>query len=272
MHRGRLTIDKLGAMRDPADIECWLTDMDGVLVHENHEVPGASDLINRWVDTSKRFLVLTNNSIFTPRDLAARMQASGLTVPEDNIWTSALATAHFLADQQPGARLYVIGEAGLTTALHEAGFILTDIDPDYVVLGETRTYSFEAITRAVRFIVDGARFICTNPDATGPSKEGPLPATGSVAAMIEAASKHKPYIVGKPNPMMFRSALNRIEAHSETTAMIGDRMDTDMVAGMEAGLLTVLVLSGITKREEVEQYPYRPNIILDSVADLNELI
>ncbi|WP_284797861.1 HAD-IIA family hydrolase [Cutibacterium acnes] len=272
MHRGRLTIDKLGAMRDPADIECWLTDMDGVLVHENHEVPGASDLINRWVDTSKRFLVLTNNSIFTPRDLAARMQASGLTVPEDNIWTSALATAHFLADQQPGARLYVIGEAGLTTALHEAGFILTDIDPDYVVLGETRTYSFEAITRAVRFIVDGARFICTNPDATGPSKEGPLPATGAVAAMIEAASKHKPYIVGKPNPMMFRSALNRIGAHSETTAMIGDRMGTDMVAGMEAGLLTVLVLSGITKREEVEQYPYRPNIILDSVADLNELI
>ena len=152
-------------MRDPADIECWLTDMDGVLVHENHEVPGASDLINRWVDTSKRFLVLTNNSIFTPRDLAARMQASGLTVPEDNIWTSALATAHFLADQHPGARLYVIGEAGLTTALHEAGFILTDTDPDYVVLGETRTYSFEAITKAVRFIVDGARFICTNPKA-----------------------------------------------------------------------------------------------------------
>ncbi|WP_130866160.1 HAD-IIA family hydrolase [Acidipropionibacterium timonense] len=259
-------------MRNPADIECWLTDMDGVLVKENHEIPGAGDLIRQWVDTSRRFLVLTNNSIFTPRDLSARLEASGLTVPEENIWTSALATARFLADQQPGARLYVIGEAGLTTALHEAGFILTDTEPDYVVLGETRTYSFEAITKAVRFIVDGARFICTNPDATGPSKEGPLPATGSVAAMIQAASGRRPYIVGKPNPMMFRSALNRIEAHSETTAMIGDRMDTDMVAGMEAGLLTVLVLSGITKRENIERYPYRPNIVLDSVADLVDLL
>lgn len=259
-------------MRNPADIECWLTDMDGVLVKENHEIPGAGDLIRQWVDTSRRFLVLTNNSIFTPRDLSARLEASGLTVPEENIWTSALATARFLADQQPGARLYVIGEAGLTTALHEAGFILTDTEPDYVVLGETRTYSFEAITKAVRFIVDGARFICTNPDATGPSKEGPLPATGAVAAMIQAASGRRPYIVGKPNPMMFRSALNRIEAHSETTAMIGDRMDTDMVAGMEAGLLTVLVLSGITKRENIERYPYRPNIVLDSVADLVDLL
>ena len=259
-------------MRNPADIECWLTDMDGVLVRENHEIPGASNLIERWVDTSHRVLVLTNNSIFTPRDLSARLQMSGLTIPEDNIWTSALATARFLADQQPGARLFVIGEAGLTTALHEAGFILTDTEPDYVVLGETRTYSFEAITKAVRFIVDGARFICTNPDATGPSKEGPLPATGAVAAMIESASRRKPYVVGKPNPMMFRSALNRIEAHSENTAMIGDRMDTDMVAGMEAGLFTVLVLSGITKRENIDAYPYRPNLVLDSVDDLIDLI
>ena len=259
-------------MRNPADIECWLTDMDGVLVRENHEIPGASNLIERWVDTSHRFLVLTNNSIFTPRDLSARLQMSGLTIPEENIWTSALATARFLADQQPGARLFVIGEAGLTTALHEAGFILTDTEPDYVVLGETRTYSFEAITKAVRFIVDGARFICTNPDATGPSKEGPLPATGAVAAMIESASRRKPYVVGKPNPMMFRSALHRIEAHSENTAMIGDRMDTDMVAGMEAGLFTVLVLSGITKRENIDAYPYRPNLVLDSVDDLIDLI
>ena len=259
-------------MRNPADIECWLTDMDGVLVRENHEIPGASNLIERWVDTSHRFLVLTNNSIFSPRDLPARLHLSGLSIPEENIWTSALATARFLADQQPGARLFVIGEAGLTTALHEAGFILTDTEPDYVVLGETRTYSFEAITKAVRFIVDGARFICTNPDATGPSKEGPLPATGAVAAMIESASRRKPYVVGKPNPMMFRSALNRIEAHSENTAMIGDRMDTDMVAGMEAGLFTVLVLSGITKRENIDAYPYRPNLVLDSVDDLIDLI
>lgn len=247
--------------------------MDGVLVREDHEVPGAGDLIQRWVDTSRRFLVLTNNSIFTPRDLAARLERSGLIIPEENIWTSALATARFLADQNPGARLFVIGEAGLTTALHEAGFILTDTEPDYVVLGETRNYSFEAITKAIRLIGDGARFICTNPDPTGPSPQGLLPATGSIAALITTATGgRKPYIVGKPNPMMFRSALNRIEAHSESTAMIGDRMDTDMVAGIEAGLLTVLVLSGITQRDDVDRFPYRPNIVLDSVNDLLPLL
>src|SRR5919107_3981563 len=161
--------------RSGQDIECWLTDMDGVLVHENQAVPGAAELIQRWVDTSKRFLVLTNNSIYTPRDLSARLRASGLEVPEENLWTSALATAQFLKDQIPGGRAFVIGEAGLTTALHESGFILTDQDPDYVVLGETRSYSFEAITTAIRLIIDGARFIATNPDATGPSKEGVLP-------------------------------------------------------------------------------------------------
>ncbi|WP_285725557.1 HAD-IIA family hydrolase [Psychromicrobium xiongbiense] len=254
------------------DIECWLTDMDGVLVHENQAVPGAAELIERWVDTSRRFLVLTNNSIYTPRDLCARLKASGLEVPEENIWTSALATAKFLASQvrhRPEAgRAFVIGEAGLTTALHEVGFVLTDQDPDYVVLGETRSYSFEAITKAIRLIGDGARFIATNPDATGPSKEGPLPATGAIAALITKATNREPYIVGKPNPMMFRSAMNQIEAHSETTAMIGDRMDTDIIAGMEAGLHTVLVLTGITATTDVETYPFRPDQILDSVADL----
>lgn len=246
--------------------------MDGVLVHENAMIPGANELVNRWVDTSKRFLVLTNNSIFTQRDLSARLASSGLTVPEENIWTSALATAHFLYDQNPGARLYVIGEAGLTTALHSAGFILTESDPDYVVLGETRTYSFEAITRAIRFVDEGARFISTNPDTTGPSLDGPLPATGAVAAMITAATGRMPYVVGKPNPMMFRTAMNQIEAHSETTAMVGDRMDTDIVAGIEAGLFTVLVLSGITSREDVDKWPYRPSLIVESVDELKDLI
>ncbi len=254
--------------RANAEIECWLTDMDGVLVHENQAIPGAAELINRWVDTSKRFLVLTNNSIYTPRDLRARLKASGLDIPEENIWTSALATAQFLKNQMPGGRAYVIGEAGLTTALHEAGFILTDQHPDFVVLGETRSYSFEAITKAIRLILDGARFIATNPDATGPSADGPLPATGAVAALITAATNRDPYIVGKPNPMMFRSAMNRIEAHSETTAMIGDRMDTDIIAGMEAGLRTVLVLSGITQRPDIAKYPFRPDQVLNSVADL----
>ncbi len=254
--------------RRTQDIECWLTDMDGVLVHENQAVPGAVELLQRWVDTSKRFLVLTNNSIYTPRDLSARLRGSGLEIPEENLWTSALATAQFLKSQLPHGKAFVIGEAGLTTALHEAGFILTDQDPDYVVLGETRTYSFEAITKAIRLIADGARFIATNPDATGPSKEGPLPATGAIAALISKATNREPYIVGKPNPMMFRSAMNRIEAHSETTAMIGDRMDTDIIAGMEAGLHTVLVLTGITQPEDVNAYPFRPDEILNSVADL----
>jgi NagD protein len=264
--------------RSGQEIECWLTDMDGVLVHENQPIPGAAELIQRWVDTSKRFLVLTNNSIFTPRDLAARLRASGLEIPEENIWTSALATAQFLKDQvsaggsESGNRAYTIGEAGLTTALHEAGFILTDQNPDFVVLGETRTYSFEAITTAIRLILAGARFIATNPDATGPSKDGPMPATGAIAALITKATDREPYIVGKPNPMMFRSAMNQIDAHSETTAMIGDRMDTDIIAGMEAGLHTVLVLSGITHKDDIAAYPFRPNQVLNSVADLKNQI
>ncbi len=255
-------------MRNVRDIECFLTDMDGVLVHDEQPVPGAVALLQRWVDTSRRFLVLTNNSTYTPRDLAARLARSGLPVPEENLWTSAMATGAFLAGQPGHKTAFVIGEAGLTMAMHEAGFVLTETDPAFVVLGETRNYSFEAITNAIRLISAGARFIVTNPDTVGPSPSGLLPATGAVAAMITAATNRQPYVVGKPNPMMFRSAMNRIEAHSETTAMIGDRMDTDIVAGMEAGLLTVLVLSGVTKVDEIETYPYRPSLVLDSVADL----
>jgi NagD protein len=224
------------------------------------------------VDQQRPFLVLTNNSIFTPRDLSARLAQSGLLVPEESIWTSALATATFLSDQQPFGSAYVVGEAGLTTALHEVGYTLTERSPDFVVLGETRTYSFEAITKAIRLILGGARFIATNPDVTGPSTEGPLPATGSVAALITAATGHKPYFVGKPNPMMFRSALNRIEAHSETTMMVGDRMDTDIVAGIEAGLDTILVLSGSTRQSDIVRYPYRPGRVLDSIEQAIELV
>jgi NagD protein len=258
--------------RSTTTAECWLTDMDGVLVHEDRAIPGAAEFLQRLIDRERRFLVLTNNSIYTPRDLAARLARSGLVVPETAIWTSALATASFLSDQLPGGSAYVIGEAGLTTALHEAGYTLTDIGPDFVVLGETRTYSFEAITTAIRLIGKGARFIATNPDATGPSTEGPLPATGSVAALITRATGAEPYFVGKPNPMMFRSAMNQISAHSETTVMIGDRMDTDVVAGIEAGLETILVLTGSTSAAAVQRFPYRPNHILDSIADVIELI
>ena len=243
-------------------------DMDGVLVHEEVAIPGAQAFIAALRERGTPFLVLTNNSIYTRRDLAARLRASGLDVPEEAIWTSALATARFLDDQRPGGTAYVIGEAGLTTALHEVGYTLTERDPDYVVLGETRTYSFERITHAIRLIVGGARFIATNPDPTGPTTAGPVPATGSVAALVSCAAGVEPYYVGKPNPLMMRSALNRIDAHSETTAMIGDRMDTDIVAGLEAGLETILVLTGVTTRAMAERFPYRPLRIVDSIADL----
>ncbi|HZC70929.1 MAG TPA: HAD-IIA family hydrolase [Jatrophihabitans sp.] len=255
-----------------AHAECWLTDMDGVLVREEHALPGATDFLARLVERDRRFLVLTNNSIFTPRDLSARLLRMGLHVPEEAIWTSALATATFLSDQLPRGSAYVIGEAGITTALHEVGYTLTDRDPDFVVLGETRTYSFEAITRAIRLVENGARFIATNPDVTGPSEDGPLPATGSVAALITKATGRDPYFVGKPNPMMLRSALNQIEAHSENTVLVGDRMDTDVVAGIEAGLETILVLTGSTRRIDVERFPWRPSRVLDSIADAIELV
>jgi NagD protein len=247
-------------------------DMDGVLVHEEQAIPGADEFLSRLTEREAPFLVLTNNSIYTRRDLAARLRASGLEVPEESIWTSALATAAFLEDQRPGGSAFVIGEAGLTTALHEAGYTLTERSPDYVILGETRTYSFERIALAIQLIVGGARFIATNPDPTGPSPGGPLPATGSVAALISKATDVEPYYVGKPNPLMMRSALNAIDAHSETTAMIGDRMDTDIVSGLEAGLETILVLTGISTRESAERFPYRPSRIVDSVADLAELL
>jgi NagD protein len=243
-------------------------DMDGVLVREEHAIPGADRFLGRLRELEIPFLVLTNNSIYTRRDLSARLALGGLDVPEDSIWTSALATANFLESQRPGGSAFAIGESGLTTALHAAGYTLTERDPDYVVIGETRTYSFERITQAIRLVAAGARFIATNPDPTGPTPDGPLPATGSVAALISRATGVEPYFVGKPNPLMMRSALNAIDAHSETTAMVGDRMDTDVVSGLEAGLHTVLVLTGSTTRPEAERFPYRPSRIVDSIADL----
>ena len=243
-------------------------DMDGVLVREEHPIPGAAEFVTRLRELGLPFLVLTNNSMYTRRDLAARLAANGLEVPEESIWTSALATADFLQSQRPGGTAFAIGEAGLLTALHTVGYTLTERDPDYVVLGETRTYSFERISQAIRLIVGGARFIATNPDPTGPTPDGPLPATGSVAALISRATGVEPYFVGKPNPLMMRSALNAIDAHSETTAMVGDRMETDVVSGLEAGMFTVLVLTGSTQREEAEAFPYRPSRIVESIADL----
>jgi len=250
------------------EIKSWLMDMDGVLVHEEQAIAGADRFIAALRAREVPFLVLTNNSIYTRRDLAARLRASGLEIPEESIWTSALATARFLEDQRPGGSAFVIGEAGLTTALHDAGYTLTEREADYVILGETRTYSFERVTRAIRLVEEGARFIATNPDPTGPTKEGPVPATGAVAALISRATGVEPYFVGKPNPLMVRSALNALEAHSETAGVIGDRMDTDIRSGLEAGMHTILVLTGSTRAPDVDRFPFRPSRIVDSVADL----
>jgi NagD protein len=253
---------------DRPTINNYLMDMDGVLVHEERLIPGADLFVKRLQQAGHPFLLLTNNSIYTARDLAARLELTGLEVPESAIWTSALATARFLDTQRPQGSAFVLGEAGLTTALHQVGYVLTEREPDYVVVGETRAYSQEAITRAIRLIAAGARFIATNPDPTGPSPDGPQPATGAVAALISKATGVRPYFVGKPNPLMMREALRAIDAHSDATVMIGDRMDTDVIAGIEAGLQTILVLSGITSREEAQRFPFLPSRIVDSVADL----
>ncbi len=252
------------------DISPWtyLMDMDGVLVHEEQLVPGADRFLDELRERGMPFMVFTNNSIYTPRDLRARLLRTGLDVPESSIWTSALATAQFLEKQRPGGSAHVVGESGLTTALHNIGYVLTDRAPDYVILGETRTYSFEAITKAIRLVEGGARFIATNPDEKGPSPEGTVPATGAVAALIERVTGRKPYYVGKPNPLMMRSALRALKAHSENTLMIGDRMDTDVRSGLESGLQTILVLSGISNDDTAELFPYRPTKVIDSVADL----
>ena len=246
----------------------YLCDMDGVLVLGSQPIPGANEFIDRLQQAGAKFLVLTNNSLYTQRDLQARLQRIGLDVPAGSIYTSALATAQFLQTQHPGGSAYVIGEAGLTTALHDAGYIITDHAPDYVVIGETTAYSFERITHAMRLVAAGARFIATNPDVSGPGDGGLVPATGAVTALIAAATGVQPYFVGKPNPVMMRTALRTIDAHSEESVMIGDRMDTDIIVGTESGLETILVLTGVTRREDVERYPYRPTRIAASVADI----
>lgn len=253
-------------------MSAWLIDMDGVLVHEGIALDGAKEFLNRLEERDIPHLILTNNSIFTPRDLSARLATSGLQVPPERIWTSALATAKFLANQTDNRRAFVVGEAGLTTALYEEGFVMTSVDPEFVVLGETRTYSFEMITTAIRLIQRGVRFIATNPDPTGPSADGDLPATGAVAAMIEKATGRSAFFVGKPNPIMLRNGLNKIGAHSEETSIVGDRMDTDIQAGVETGLCTHLVLTGSTKREDIIKFPYHPNHVHASIKDVIDYI
>jgi NagD protein len=246
----------------------YLIDMDGVLVKGKSIVPGADKFIERLIKTNSKFLILTNNPLYTQRDLEHRLSLSGLNVPAQNIFTSAMATARFLQGQRPNGTAYVIGEVGLTQALHEIGYVQTDTHPDYVVLGEVNTYNFEQVTRAVRLINAGALFIATNPDNTGLTESGIVPATGAMAALIEKATGKTPFFVGKPNPLMMRSAIRYLGVHSEDTIMVGDRMDTDVVAGVMSGLDTILVLSGVSTMADVERYPYRPGKILNSVADI----
>ncbi len=246
----------------------YMIDMDGVLVRGTQMIPGADQFIQRLIDANANFLVLTNNPLRTPRDLAHRLNTIGLKIPEQRIFTSAMATARFLQSQRPEGTAFVIGESGLTEPIHECGYIITDIDPDYVVLGETNHYNYELLVKAARLIDAGARFIATNPDVSGPTESGLALGCGATAALIQAGTGKAPFFVGKPNPLMMRTALNYLGVHSSETIMVGDRMDTDMIAGVETGLETILVLTGVTRREDVEMYPYRPNHILESVAHI----
>ena len=249
-------------------IKHFITDMDGVLVKGKQIIPGADRFIANLEAQGREYLVLTNNSLYTPRDLSHRLGNVGLEIPADRLFTSAMATASFLQSQRPEGTAFVIGESGLTQAIHEIGYVITDTEPDYVVLGETEGYNYENVTKAIRLINAGARFIATNPDVSGPSEAGIVPGCGAMAALIEKAAGKTPFYVGKPNPLMMRSALNYLDVHSEDTAMVGDRMDTDIVAGVESGMRTILVLTGVTRRADIEGYPYCPTWVLDSIAEI----
>jgi len=246
----------------------YLIDMDGVLISGKTLIPGANAFIEKLKSKGIKFLVLTNNSIYTQVDLAHRLKTIGLEIEAEQIFTSAMATAAFMKSQKDRGSAFVIGETGLTVAIHNAGYILTTQEPDFVVLGETFDYAFQQVTKAVRLIVAGTPFIATNPDPTGPSEAGVVPACGAMAALIEKASGRKPFFCGKPNPFMMRSALNYLGVHSENTIMVGDRMDTDVVAGIQSGMETILVLSGLTSRKMIVEYPYRPGQVFKSVAEI----
>ena len=246
----------------------FLIDMDGVLIHGKKLIPGADEFINRLKAKGIKFLILTNNSIYTPIDLAHRLQVIGLDVEKSQIFTSAMATASFMKLQKEKGNAFVIGESGLNVAIHNAGYILTTEKPDYVVLGETFDYNFHQVTKAVQLILEGARFLATNPDPTGPTESGIAPACGAMAALIEKACGKSPFFLGKPNPFMIRASLNFLGVHSENTVMIGDRMDTDILSGIQSGMETILVLSGVTHLKMVDDYPYRPNQIVKSVAEI----
>ncbi len=246
----------------------YLIDMDGVLVRGRTAIPEAMLFLQRLKEREAKYLVLTNNPMYTPGDLSYRLRLIGLDVPSEHIFTSAMATAMFLHAQNPHGTAFVIGESGLTSMVHQSGYVITDHDPEYVVLGETHAYSIDAITKGIRLVEAGARFVATNPDPSGPTEDGLVPACGAMAALIEKATGRAPFFIGKPNPLMMRNALKHLGVHSENTVMVGDRMDTDIIAGVQSGLETILVLTGVTTREMVGAFPYRPTQIVDSVGDI----
>ena len=246
----------------------FICDMDGVIYHGNRILDGVSDFVNWMIDNDKKFVFLTNSPERTPHELSMKLERMGLNVTPEHFYTSAMATAAFLKSQNPNCTAYVIGEAALTKALYDQGIYMNDINPDYVVVGETRTYNFEKIEKAIELVNKGAKLIGTNPDITGPTEKGIMPATGSLIAPIEIATGKRAYFVGKPNPLMLRHGLKKIDCHSEEIAFIGDRMDTDIIAGIESNVDTVLVLTGVTAIEDIDKFPYRPKYILDSVADI----
>ena len=249
-------------------IKNYLIDMDGVLISGDTVIPGAVHFIEQLNASQGKFLVLTNYPVYTAKDLAHNLQKMGLNIPPELIFTSAMATAQFLEKQRPNGTAYVIGESGLTSAMHEAGYIITEHDPDYVVLGETNAFSLENLTKGMRLIIDGARFVATNPDPSGPTEMGIVPACGAVAAMIEKATGVEPFFIGKPNPLMVRTALNYLGVHSEETIIVGDRMDTDIIGGVQNGMDSILVLTGVTKPEQIERYSYIPTNVYGSVAEI----
>jgi NagD protein len=250
----------------------WLCDMDGVLINDDRMVNGADQFLHRLQDTGRTFLVLTNNSLYAPGQLSTRLKTLGLPVEEHQLWTSALATAQFVRHQIPSGSAYVIGESSMHEALDAVGYRESTRSPDYVVVGETWSYSFDEIARAIQFIEKGSSFVATNPETTSATPDGSLPGCGALTALIQSATGVSPYVVGKPNPVMIRDALNILGAHSGSTIMVGDRMDTDIQSGTEAGVETILVLSGVTQSDDVTNFAYRPSHVTQSVADLVDLV
>ena len=255
-------------MAELKDKEGFICDMDGVLYHGNRLLPGVTEFVKWLVDNEKHFLFLTNSSQYTPKELQNKLARMGINVDESHFYTSALATAHFLDSQSPGCSAYVVGEHGILNALYDKGITYNDVDPDYVVVGEASSYNLEQMTKAVRLVNAGAKLIGTNSDLTGPTEFGIAPACRALISPIELATGKQAYFVGKPNPLMMRTGLRLLGVHSENAVMVGDRMDTDIIAGIETGLDTVLVLSGVTTRADTENYPYRPKYILDGVGDI----